>query len=95
MQKLFILLLFLFCTTTANADWQIKTGNNIYPTISANWNFADAQLQQVKTGTDVLPLRDLHFSIQDGKTGKEISVSAPQIKADKSTFISSQNAGDL
>jgi len=95
MRKLFILLLFLFCTTTANADWQIKTGNNIYPTISANWNFTNVQLQQVQTGTGVLPLRDLHLSIKNGKTGKQISLSAPQIKADKSTFTSSQNAGDL
>lgn len=98
MRKLFILFLLLFCVTNAHADWQIKTDNNIYPTTSANWDSAQSpnvQLQQVQADNQGLPLQHLHLTIKNEKAGKEIVLSTPQIQSGKSTFIASQNAGDL
>ena len=98
MRKLSILLLILFCVTSANADWQTKTTNNNFPTISANWVFAQSpkiQLQQVQTDDAILPLQHLHLSIKDGKTGKQISLSAPQITNGKSTFTAKQTSHNL
>jgi len=96
MKKLFILFGILFSIASANA-YQMQTGATIYPTAPATWDFMPTpqiQLQQVKS-SQTLPLQNLHLTITDGKTGAPISLSAPQIATDKSTFTTSQNAGEL
>jgi hypothetical protein len=98
MRKFILVIILFICVANARADLQMQTTNSIYPTAAANWNFAqspDVQLQQVQIGNEILPLWNLHLSIRNGKTGKQILLAAPQIKTGKSTFTASQKAGDL
>ena len=96
--KIFISFLAAFlCFNVAVADVSFKTGNTIYPTVPATWQFANSsavELQQVRT-SQFLPLQHLRLQVTDGKTHQPLVLSAPKMHSDKSTFTATRNAGQL